>query len=401
MNSTFSSSPRESGGRQPRPRERGQSVWCPENLNFDDLRIAEGQRIAEGVLLLGHFVYEQLANDARCRDTGRVPLKASYLRSVIGRHHLDEVRAVAERIGYVARDSSYRVGYTCQKYRILEPYASARLVQREIGDAGLRQSLRAWREQSHRQAWDRVRRNKAPVAADVVEHLWQNLQRVGIDAEIDLGKDFPPAHQIAIDELRRGDFRISVDEYGRIHTNLTNLKTELRGRLTVDGERLENVDIGESQPLFLGLVTAMLHSAPNRRPSYSVVLGVQAVRSWEPASAQGVVTLLTGPSTESLPPSSSETSAREQERETEAPRGPAALMMDGNMLDRNMMDKVARLDWPLDRAQLPHDVDQYLALCEQRALYQTVADALGTTRDQVKRKVLAAFFDTPCPLSLS
>jgi len=76
-------------------------------------------------------------------------------------------------------------------------------------------------------------------------------------------------------------------------------------------------------------------------------------------------------------------------------------MMDGNMLDRNMMDKVARLDWPLDRAQLPHDVDQYLALCEQRALYQTVADALGTTRDQVKRKVLAAFFDTPCPLSLS
>ena len=115
----------------------GVSVWHPENLDVGALVESWGQRVAEGVLWLGRCVFVGLADDARCRDTGRVPLKADYLRNVL-----------------------------------------------------------KWHEARRRATWQ------------------------------------------------------------RIHTNLTNLAKSLRGFLTVDGERLVNVDISESQPLFMGMVIA-------------------------------------------------------------------------------------------------------------------------------------------------
>ena len=91
----------------PQPLHRqagGVSVWHPENLDVDALLESCGRRVAEGVLWLGHCVYTGLADDARCRDTGRVPLRADYLRNVVGRHHVDAVRQAALQAGYVDRD---------------------------------------------------------------------------------------------------------------------------------------------------------------------------------------------------------------------------------------------------------------------------------------------------------
>lgn len=48
---------------------------------------------------------------------------------------------------------------------------------------------------------------------------------------------------------------ISVDSTSnRLHCNLTNIDSKLRQFLTIDGERLVQVDISNSQPLFLGMV---------------------------------------------------------------------------------------------------------------------------------------------------
>jgi hypothetical protein len=50
------------------------------------------------------------------------------------------------------------------------------------------------------------------------------------------------------------DYRFSVDTTGnRAHTNLTNLKKDLRSFLSVEGEQLGQVDIKNSQPLFFYL----------------------------------------------------------------------------------------------------------------------------------------------------
>ena len=55
----------------------------------------------------------------------------------------------------------------------------------------------------------------------------------------------------AIDKIANKEFYYSVDEnVGRFHSNLTNLKKELRNYLTYNGQKLVNIDIKNSQPLF-------------------------------------------------------------------------------------------------------------------------------------------------------
>jgi hypothetical protein len=54
-----------------------------------------------------------------------------------------------------------------------------------------------------------------------------------------------------IDKLANKRFYYSIDEnVGRFHSSLTNLKKEFRNYITYNGQRLVNVDIKNSQPLF-------------------------------------------------------------------------------------------------------------------------------------------------------
>lgn len=59
----------------------------------------------------------------------------------------------------------------------------------------------------------------------------------------------------AITKFTNQEFYYSVDEnVGRFHSNLTNIKRELRNYITYDGQKLVNVDIKNSQPLFSTLL---------------------------------------------------------------------------------------------------------------------------------------------------
>jgi len=69
----------------------------------------------------------------------------------------------------------------------------------------------------------------------------------------------------AIEKIMRKEFYFTLDtNVGRFHSNLTNLKKELRGFVTYLGQRLVNVDIKNSQPL---LSTLLL-----KKPSYQTNL---------------------------------------------------------------------------------------------------------------------------------
>jgi hypothetical protein len=350
--------------RTPQPLGRqagGVSVWHPANLDVDALLASCGQRVGEGVMWLGHCVYTGLADDARCRDTGRVPLKAEYLRNVIGRHHVDAVRQAALEAGYVDRDPSYRAGSHSQAYWVLPPYDRARLVRRQIADPGLRHNTRRWREARRREMWQRIRRNETPVNEAVCAHLWRQLQRVRIDGNIDFGNGFHPVHQVAAEHIRDGELWFTVDDYGRIHTNLTNMPKTLRQHLTVEGERLADVDISESQPLFMGLALARVEE------------GEQTDGQEQKAGRQ-----------------TEDRQKGKREGRRIGRHGPPPLMM-----DNTTMDKSTLLGGGFDRRRLPADLRRYLELCEKRGLYQAVADRLGRTRDKAKKGVMVAFFDKP------
>jgi hypothetical protein len=357
------------------------SVWCPENLDVGRLLAAFGRRTAEGALWLGHCVLSSLTDDARCRDTGRAHLRTDYLRKIVGRHQLDAVRDAARQIGYIERGRSYRAGTRSQAYWILPPYDHAALVRHRVMHPALRDNIRSWREAQRRETWERIERGETPVAAAVCRHLCWNLQRVRLDAEMRFPEPLHPAHQISAEQIRQGELRFKVDPYGRIHTNLTNLPKLLRPYLSVDGGRLANVDISESQPLFFGIALANIRA------------GRGANNQQQARHAD-----------QRHPCASGRDEARRREREAgggggeeEGKKGtPAAtLMLANTMLANTMLDNPARLAGGFDRDRLPGDLRRYLELCECRALYQTVADRLGTTRDAAKRRVMVALFDKP------
>jgi hypothetical protein len=87
----------------------------------------------------------------------------------------------------------------------------------------------------------------------VHHHLHGHLKALRIDeqAAIEAMHDggFDPSNETAIRFIAARDWHFTVCRFGRVHTNITNLKSELRKHLSVNGEGLVNLDIRNSQPL--------------------------------------------------------------------------------------------------------------------------------------------------------
>ena len=114
---------------------------------------------------------------------------------------------------------------------------------------GRRQSIRT-SQFSRIIARERAKENHA-ITLPVHKHLRDQLGRVEID---DFIQDLPPQHAAAVSAIHDKEMFFSVDRFGRVHTNMTNLPSELRNNLSVDGKRLISMDISNSQPLFLALL---------------------------------------------------------------------------------------------------------------------------------------------------
>lgn len=60
----------------------------------------------------------------------------------------------------------------------------------------------------------------------------------------------------ALEKINNGEYFAKQDEYGRLHTNITNLKKEYRNYITVTGQkRLISFDLKNSQPFFSTILT--------------------------------------------------------------------------------------------------------------------------------------------------
>lgn len=109
--------------------------------------------------------------------------------------------------------------------------------------------------------------NNSPIPLGIREKVVNDLYDIKLDYDSALNyidnlkklKQIPFykywKNYISLENLKNERIFFKFDEYGRLHTNFTVLKREIRKMfLSIDGEILSEIDLSNSQPLFLGVL---------------------------------------------------------------------------------------------------------------------------------------------------
>ncbi|MDY3556160.1 hypothetical protein R5W24_005323 [Gemmata sp. JC717] len=312
-------------------------VWNPEDFNPLDLLPARLHRQADAARALVHLIeYRRL--DKRCGADGWVTLQAKYLRNVVGVEHCEALRdALAER-GVISVVRSYTVGRKSFEYRIGPRFERSPFRRFLVTDKFLVRRM------------SRHLGRTLPDPHDPTEvGLFGWLKRLGIDARA--ARDFLPGFGagaewlrqklLAIDMLAQGDVWFTRDRYRRVHTNFTNLWSELRRFLSVGGEPIVELDIANSQPLFFGLL---------------------AMAKWHTSQLNGRVQVT------SKFGSAYTDSVNNQYFSVTSSPSPLTSLYDAGMHRRT------------DRADFPTDLAKYLTLVERGDFYEHLMEKSRRTR---------------------
>ncbi len=183
---------------------------------------------------------------------GYVQLKRDYLRKVTPKHVERSIRLSLIDAGVLECDNHYRIGEKAKGYRVSERFTTAthwiqcrdaRVAERirAIRNAGLSSSVEI---PVHRYLRDWLRRVK--IDRDEAIRTIFSVPDLAVNADM---------HATSVGMIDDGRWEFTHCRMGRVHTNITRLAHELRPTLSIDGERLTNVDVSNSQPLILGKLT--------------------------------------------------------------------------------------------------------------------------------------------------
>lgn len=188
---------------------------------------------------------------------GFVPLKFQYLREVISDRILKSLKDALIDSGVIECDNHYIEGHKSHGYKLGEQVCDDRIVEVQITEqATANKIIKLQRAKDRR------------IRLDV--HLWLRSKFKELDIDLPLALAKLSGHhafetvKIPAEEIAAKNVSVSVCRYGRFHTPLTRLSRQVRCFLNVDGESLINLDIRNSQPLFLSLLMMNYRSRGNK-----------------------------------------------------------------------------------------------------------------------------------------
>ena len=204
--------------------------YLPEGFQWETVptKLQDGLRYLFHLLYINRIIRHMNEDDF-------ININARTFEEIVWNGHA--VRKYAINAGLVECDGVYAKGSKSYGYRLSERFRGIRFRY-------VRRKSRAIID--HLKKSDGIRK-------PVVRHLATNLRRV--DAVIPQGLPF--GDELALLAINEGCVAFNPeDDFGRrFHSNLTNLATGLRQYLRVDGKPLFQIDIKNSQPLFLVVVT--------------------------------------------------------------------------------------------------------------------------------------------------
>jgi len=209
--------------------------------------------------LLNCIIWGYVRNKQDLR--GYVPLKFLYLREVIPDRVIKPLKDALWDSGVIDCDGHYIEGHKSHGYKLGEEVCDDRIVQVPISTQATANKITKIRRSQDRK-----------VRLDV--HCWlrSKFRDLSIDLpaameELSGHHDFESV-KIPVEEIADKDIAFSVCRFGRVHTPLTRLSRRVRRYLTVEGERLVNLDIKNSQPLFLALLMMNYRRRGNKTFGY-------------------------------------------------------------------------------------------------------------------------------------
>jgi len=191
-----------------------------------------------------HKIYEQNVFNKRDKNNF-VPLKAEYMRKIISFRKYKSIRDHLLDSGIVETDSHYVINRKATGYRLSKHWRGKRHHRVQITNSRLAKNLNRDKQELHKKIQCRVH-----------AHLLGMLKEVEIDYQqalmsIDCEENFT-IYEISIDMIKNKEWFFKWDDFGRVHTNITNLKSTFRKFLRHDGLSLVELDIANSQPFFFG-----------------------------------------------------------------------------------------------------------------------------------------------------
>ncbi len=156
--------------------------------------------------------------------------------------------------GYITKSCNHFKGERCNEYKFIKNMESCKFVEYMNYDSSLHKRLLKFYN-------DPDNFKSSPVIDDeVLKFTKNNLNHINLDYEnaksfledIAIEKKKYLKNLSAIRKIKHEQIYAKKDKYGRLHTNLTVIKREIRNKyLTIDGEIAKEIDIKNSQPFFL------------------------------------------------------------------------------------------------------------------------------------------------------
>ena len=156
---------------------------------------------------------------------------------------------ILQRDYFIKGEKSYGYRFVSQRFR----NATRRLCP--LGDPAFAKKLRKQQEKHCSTRTDRwLRRQLMQIGlADIDEDFLKSVGAMAVRKHGGTVEAKLEAYQFVLDRIARGDHYYSSDSQGRHYTTITNLKRELRRFLRVADQPLCELDLKNSQLLFLAL----------------------------------------------------------------------------------------------------------------------------------------------------
>ncbi|MHB0960413.1 MAG: hypothetical protein ACYC0X_31595 [Pirellulaceae bacterium] len=229
--------------------------YVPASFHPEDMLPPQLLLHAQSAYYLLHLLLLRFAHGEH--DWAR--LKMKYLENVLVRRHCNPTRTALEEHGDIRRVGGYRVGQHAIGYLLGKQYKCQRLRAFHPTNPQLLHSLARVQHETEESGG----RNRLPIHEAWEE--WQNSLTLDIDqarsavARLPVLSNPYDTQSLLIDRLRREEYRLTVNDFGRVHNSITNLYRTIRPALRTHGKPTMHIDIVNSQPALLAMLL--------RRPS--------------------------------------------------------------------------------------------------------------------------------------